>query len=208
MKTPITELFEKYGHLLPDVQKEFLDKEAQQLQPVATTIGKEGIKELYKEWESKSNKIYHNENHYSEATFPEWLDTQSLPTNPVSEHTIFANFEIIIRRVFARCRPMGLCNMSEEAATDCTDWITKHVQSQPKSDISEEEMEHCECGHIVPLKFSVSDKEGLSTCLKCYTEILSERLRVIRQMNKERDKIIFELDRKIELLQSDKPGVK
>lgn len=27
MKTPIAELFEKYGHLLPDVENEYLEKE-------------------------------------------------------------------------------------------------------------------------------------------------------------------------------------
>lgn len=31
MKTPIQELFEKYGHLLPDVEKEYLEKEKQQI---------------------------------------------------------------------------------------------------------------------------------------------------------------------------------
>lgn len=35
MKTAITELFERYGHLLPDIEKEFLEKEKQQVIDVA-----------------------------------------------------------------------------------------------------------------------------------------------------------------------------
>lgn len=31
MKTAITELFERYSHLLPDIEKEFLEKEKQQI---------------------------------------------------------------------------------------------------------------------------------------------------------------------------------
>lgn len=31
MKTAMQELFEKYGHLLPDVEKEFIEKEKEQL---------------------------------------------------------------------------------------------------------------------------------------------------------------------------------
>lgn len=45
----------------------------------------------------------------------------------------------------------------------------------------ENELEKCECGHDVPLKFAVYDKDGIPTCMPCYIEHLQD---VIKNKNK------------------------
>lgn len=62
----------------------------------------------------------------------------------------------------------------------------------------EYELEMCECGHEVPLEFTVCDKEGCYTCFDCHIKYLVERLRIkeknLRSANKKVIKLKAEIN--------------
>ena len=60
-KTPMQELFEKFGHLLPNIEDEYIEKEKQIIESVfddGHTAGAEGIE--------MNGKEYYNQNYKNE----------------------------------------------------------------------------------------------------------------------------------------------
>jgi len=56
MKTPIVELFEKFGHLLPDVENEYLEKEKQAIEEAVKKANLEGKIEMADYYNKKYKK--------------------------------------------------------------------------------------------------------------------------------------------------------
>lgn len=53
MKTPIAELFEKYGHLLPDVENEYLEKEKKAIEVNIQLSNDSNLSKEFIEWRDK-----------------------------------------------------------------------------------------------------------------------------------------------------------
>lgn len=67
-KTAITELFEKYGHLLPDVEDEYKEKERQQHEKTAIDMVNIALDNLG----NKNSKMEDKFNKYYSKTFEQW----------------------------------------------------------------------------------------------------------------------------------------
>lgn len=49
------------------------------------------------------------------------------------------------------------------------------------------ETEICECGHEAPLQFIIHDNDGNGTCMPCYIEEITERLKAEKRRSRSKD---------------------